>query len=161
MEDFKMKTNIRELLIEWGENPDQQYIESQIAGLQFYKYSDADEMSDKLLRPQPGDRIQFVRNPGNEYDTNAIEIWFKNGQHMLGHVPARLAAELAPQMDAGKLLKGYFINEGDGRAWSVSALLLGPALPPEPPTLPHHCPDQFALEEFERWQKMATGEWGW
>lgn len=156
-----MKTNIRELLIEFGENPDQQYIESQIAGLQFYKYSDSDEMSDKLLRPQAGDRIQFIRNPDNEYDENAIEIWFKNGQHMLGHVPARLAAVLAPQMDAGKLLKGYFLNEGDGRAWSVSALLLGPALPPEPPILPKVCPDKFAFDEWDRENRMLAGEWVW
>ncbi|UCA44766.1 HIRAN domain-containing protein [Pseudochrobactrum sp. XF203] len=156
-----MKTNIRELLIEFGENPDQQYIESQIAGLQFYKYSDSDEMSDKLLRPQAGDRIQFIRNPDNEYDENAIEIWFKNGQHMLGHVPARLAAVLAPQMDAGKLLKGYFLNEGDGRAWSVSALLLGPALPPEPPTLPKVCPDKCAFDEWDRENRMLAGEWVW
>jgi len=150
---------IKDLLVELGENPEQPYIESQIAGLQFYKYSDLDEMTDKRLRPQAGDRIEFVRNPDNEYDSNAIEIWFKNGQHMLGHVPAQLARSLAPEMDAGKFLKGYFINEGDGRAWSVSALLLGPALPPDTPSLPKVCPDKFAFEQWDRENRMLNGEW--
>lgn len=152
---------IRDLLIELGENPDQRYIESQIAGLQYYKYYESDELSEKKLRPNVGDRIQFVRNPDNQYDKNAIEVWFKNGQHMLGHIPATLAKKLAPEMDAGKFLKGYFINEGDGRAWSVSALLLGPALPLELPSLSKVCPDEFEFEEWERHNKMVSGEWVW
>jgi len=152
-------SKIKGLLIKFGEKPDQQYIESQIAGLQYYKYYDTDELSEKKLRPIVGDRIQFIRNPNNEYDKNAIEIWFKNGQHMLGHIPARLARSLAPEMDAGKFLKGYFISEGDGRAWSVSALLLGPALPPDLQSQPKVCPDEFAFKQWDRENRMLNGEW--
>jgi len=146
-------SKIKDLLVEFGENPDQQHTTTDIAGLQYYKYYETDELSEQKLRPQPGDRIQFVRNPDNSYDSNAIEIWFKNGQHMLGHIPYRLARKLAPLMDEGKILKGYFLNSGDGTSWSVSALLLGPALPS-----PEEMRD-FDFDEWERHNKRINGEW--
>jgi hypothetical protein len=40
------------------------------------------------------------RNPGNEYDTNAIEIREDDGD-MLGHLPRGVAARLTPEMDSG------------------------------------------------------------
>lgn len=43
--------------------------------------------------------VKLVRNPENEYDTNAIQVHSSNG--MLGHIPREVAARLAPLMDSG------------------------------------------------------------
>lgn len=47
--------------------------------------------------------VVLIRNPTNQYDTNAIEVHVpalgNNG--MVGHVAAPVAAQLAPAIDAG------------------------------------------------------------
>ncbi len=46
----------------------------------------------------------LVRNPDNEYDENAIEVHVPalgRTSSMIGHVPADLAAKLAPSLDRG------------------------------------------------------------
>lgn len=45
----------------------------------------------------------LVRNPANAYDSNAIEIHVPalGNDAMIGHIPAPLAARMAPEMDAG------------------------------------------------------------
>lgn len=47
--------------------------------------------------------LTYFRNPDNEFDANAIEVHapILGRRSMLGHVPASLAAEVAPSMDAG------------------------------------------------------------
>ena len=48
--------------------------------------------------------VVLVRNPDNEYDSNAVEIHVPSlGSEwgMIGHMMAPLAARLAPEMDAG------------------------------------------------------------
>ncbi len=46
-----------------------------------------------------GKPLILRRDPHNEHDANAIEVLA--GGHQIGWVPRELAAELAPQMDAG------------------------------------------------------------
>lgn len=46
---------------------------------------------------------RLQRNPDNEHDSNAIEVHLPVADDaMLGHVPANLAARLAPLMDEGQ-----------------------------------------------------------
>lgn len=40
------------------------------------------------------------RNPQNQYDENACEVWIDH--FFVGHLPRDLAAEVAPKLDAGE-----------------------------------------------------------
>lgn len=69
----------------------------------------ADTWAD-LDKPTPeGPTVILVRNPANEHDANAIEVHVvalgRNG--MVGHIPAKLAAQLAPKFDAGQVAQGH------------------------------------------------------
>lgn len=46
----------------------------------------------------------LIRNPANQFDANAIEVHVPalGNQAMIGHLPARVAERLAPQLDAGE-----------------------------------------------------------
>ncbi|WP_202814891.1 HIRAN domain-containing protein [Aureimonas sp. N4] len=79
------------------------------------------------VRPVVGDRLHLVREPENRHDANAVEVWWRN-EYKLGHVPRYLARIVAPELDAGKALRAYVWNGGDGGAWSVDMLLVGPAV---------------------------------
>lgn len=46
-----------------------------------------------------GQKLRAVREPTNQYDTNAVAVFVLNQQ--LGHFPRGFAAEVAPLMDAG------------------------------------------------------------
>lgn len=50
------------------------------------------------LEPLP---VVFIRRPENRFDTNAIEVHVPSIGQMIGHIPATLAATMAPKMDAG------------------------------------------------------------
>ena len=52
-----------------------------------------------------GDRLTFIREPGNPYDENAIRIQNQDGVK-LGYVPKKDNIVFARLMDAGKLLFG-------------------------------------------------------
>lgn len=48
--------------------------------------------------------VALIRNPDNEYDGNAVEVHVPvlgRRRGMVGHVPADLAAKLAPSLDRG------------------------------------------------------------
>jgi hypothetical protein len=52
----------------------------------------------------PGLPAVLVRNPDNEFDPNAVEVHVPvlgRRTGMIGHVPAAVAARLAPSMDGG------------------------------------------------------------
>lgn len=51
------------------------------------------------LRPEYSPAV-LIRNPENAFDSNAIEVHVPS-VGMVGHLPKRLAAMLAPEMDAG------------------------------------------------------------
>lgn len=100
-----------------------------VAGLQFYRYGEWDEVLDRPVIPEAGDRLALMRRPENPADPHAVEIWWRDG-HQFGHVPRDTAAELAPLMDAGAACRAYVLDPGDGEAWSLRALLVGPAAGP-------------------------------
>lgn len=49
--------------------------------------------------------VVLIRNPDNKFDVNAIEVHVPalGRDGMIGHVPAPLAARLAPRLDAGEV----------------------------------------------------------
>lgn len=59
------------------------------------------------------ENVVLKRNPANEHDSNAIEVWWREPisikatnstnylAHKLGHLPKEVAAELAPLLDRG------------------------------------------------------------
>lgn len=102
---------------------------SEVAGLQFYAYGKTDEMTGEPVIPQPGDRLNLVREPENPHDSNAVQVWWRNS-HMLGHLPRTVAAEVASLLDAGVAARAYVHTPGDGEAWSLRALVVGPAAEP-------------------------------
>jgi SWI/SNF-related matrix-associated actin-dependent regulator of chromatin subfamily A3 len=61
-----------------------------------------------LQRLRPGNPLRLVRQPQNKYDKNAIGVFWSNTQ--LGHIPRALAAELAPLIDAGIVIKCLAAN---------------------------------------------------
>jgi hypothetical protein len=67
---------------------------------------DDDLFGDDLLEEKSGEveiRLAMRRNPQNPHDANAIEVHAPQlgEKSMLGHVPAPIAARLAPVLDAG------------------------------------------------------------
>ncbi|WP_267358612.1 MULTISPECIES: HIRAN domain-containing protein [unclassified Methylobacterium] len=99
---------------------------TEIAGLQYHSYGRTDELTGERVIPLPGDRLSLVREPANPHDANAIQVWWKNGR-MLGHLPRYCASELAPLLDDGVAARAYVMQPGDGEAWSLRALIVGPA----------------------------------
>src|SRR4051794_25719692 len=51
---------------------------------------------------QPGAMLTLRRDRDNPHDDNAIAVHPADGGDQLGWVPRELAAELAPELDAGK-----------------------------------------------------------
>ena len=49
-----------------------------------------------------GERVVWRREPGNQYDRNAIRVDNVRGEQ-IGHIPRTVAAKLAPYLDAGDL----------------------------------------------------------
>ena len=55
--------------------------------------------SGRIENVKVGDRLKLVREPGNEYDENAIDI--RNEIGSLGHVPIEITRDLASLLDLG------------------------------------------------------------
>jgi HIRAN domain len=58
----------------------------------------------------PGRTLALRRDPANEHDPNAIAVLDGAGEQ-LGWVPRELAAELAPQLDAGRPWSAIVLRE--------------------------------------------------
>lgn len=105
---------------------------SALAGLQYYSWRRNDGM-DGRYEPLPGDRLRLVREPGNPHDGNAVRVEWRNGV-MLGHLPRRMAAEVAVALDDGVPMRAYVFSTGDSeqyyRDWELRALLVGQPLAP-------------------------------
>lgn len=97
-----------------------------VAGLQYYDYGQPG-LDELPILPCAGDRVALVRAPDNLYDPNAVEVWWRNDTR-LGHLPRGEAGALAGQLDAGIPLRAYCIDGGNGDAWSVGILMVGPAV---------------------------------
>jgi hypothetical protein len=59
---------------------------------------------------RPGDPLDLRRDPANEHDPNAIAVHVRGGEQ-LGWVPRELAAEMAPEIDAGKPWSALVLRE--------------------------------------------------
>jgi HIRAN domain len=58
----------------------------------------------------PGDPIDLRRDPDNQHDPNAIAVHARGGDQ-LGWVPREIAAEIAPELDAGKAWSAVVLRE--------------------------------------------------
>jgi HIRAN domain len=58
----------------------------------------------------PGRPLELRRDAGNEHDENAVAVHLQGGAQ-LGFVPRELAAEIAPQLDAGRPWSAVVLRE--------------------------------------------------
>ena len=77
-----------------------------VAGLAGARHRGAALATDALA---PGCPLELRRDPGNEHDANAIEVYAGGAQ--VGFVPRELAAELAAELDAGRPLSAVVLRE--------------------------------------------------
>ena len=80
----------------------------------------------------PGRALVLRRDAGNEHDANAIAVETGDGA-MLGFVPRELAAELAPDLDAGRpwsatVLRELLGSPRDPRSGVTMLLAAAPAI---------------------------------
>jgi HIRAN domain len=59
----------------------------------------------------PGRPLELRRDPANEHDPNAIRVHPAGGGAQVGWVPRELAAELAPELDAGRVWSAVVLRE--------------------------------------------------
>jgi hypothetical protein len=59
----------------------------------------------------PGRPLELRRDPGNEHDPNAIAVYPEGGGEQVGWVPRELAAEVAPDLDAGREWSAVVLRE--------------------------------------------------
>jgi hypothetical protein len=59
----------------------------------------------------PGRPLLLRRDPDNPHDPNAIQVHPAGGGDQVGWVPRELAAELAPQLDAGRPWAAVVLRE--------------------------------------------------
>jgi HIRAN domain len=80
----------------------------------------------------PGRALELHRDAGNEHDANAIAVATTDGA-LLGFVPRELAAELAPELDAGRswsaiVLREYRASPRDPRTGVTMLLAAAPRI---------------------------------
>ncbi len=59
----------------------------------------------------PGAPLELRRDPANPHDPNAIQVHPADGGEQVGWVPRELAAELAPELDAGRRWTAVVLRE--------------------------------------------------
>jgi HIRAN domain len=59
----------------------------------------------------PGSPLRLRRDPANPHDANAIAVETADGSDQLGWVPREVAAELAPEIDAGRPWSAVVLRE--------------------------------------------------
>ena len=59
----------------------------------------------------PGGSLELRREPDNPHDPNAIQVHPSDGGAQVGWVPRELAAELAPELDAGRPWSAVVLRE--------------------------------------------------
>jgi single-stranded-DNA-specific exonuclease len=58
----------------------------------------------------PARPLELRRDPGNPHDPNAIAVHLAGGEQV-GWVPREVAAELAPELDAGRVWSAVVLRE--------------------------------------------------
>jgi hypothetical protein len=69
----------------------------------------AEALSSEAVAPGAG--LELRRDPDNPHDPNAIQVHPLDGGAQVGWVPRELAAELAPQLDAGRPWSAVVLRE--------------------------------------------------
>jgi HIRAN domain len=69
----------------------------------------ADALRSELAAP--GRPLALRRDPGNPHDRNAIAVHTADGGEQVGWVPREVAAELAPEIDAGRAWSAVVLRE--------------------------------------------------
>jgi HIRAN domain len=59
----------------------------------------------------PGRTLALIRDPDNEHDPDAIAVHTAGGEQRLGFVPRDVAAQIAPQLDAGATWTAIALRE--------------------------------------------------
>ena len=79
-----------------------------------------------------GDALTLVREPDNSHDGRAVRVEWRG--YMIGYVPRRENADVAPLLDRGQALEARIVRLSDGRdPWSrVRFEVLIPVQPVEP-----------------------------
>jgi hypothetical protein len=80
-----------------------------IAGVAGAGQHHADALLSDAVRP--GQPLLLRRDPDNEHDPNAIQVHPADGGIQVGWVPRELAAELAPELDAGRPWAAVVLRE--------------------------------------------------
>jgi hypothetical protein len=81
----------------------------------------------------PGRPLALRRDPENEHDPSAIAVHGADGGEQVGWVPRELAAELAPELDAGRpwsalVLREHRASPRDPRTGLTMVLAAAPAI---------------------------------
>jgi hypothetical protein len=90
-----------------------------VVGMGFY------EDPNKPFKFRNGQRVQAVREPGNEHDANAVAIHAGRPAKKIGYVNKQRAAWVAKMLDAGQELDGIIIQS---KAASPRVLLTTPEM---------------------------------
>jgi HIRAN domain len=77
-----------------------------VAGARLH-HSDALDSGDVA----PGRPLELRRDPANPHDPNAIAVHAAGGGEQVGWVPREVAAELAPEIDAGRPWSAVVLRE--------------------------------------------------
>jgi hypothetical protein len=83
------------------------------AGLRIAGAAGAARFHDAVLQSDaaaPGRPVTLRRDAGNEHDANAVAVDVAGGEQ-LGFLPRELAAELAPELDAGRPWSAVVLRE--------------------------------------------------
>ncbi|MFO6453464.1 MULTISPECIES: HIRAN domain-containing protein [unclassified Aeromicrobium] len=79
----------------------------------------------KAGRFTPGAPLRLVREPDNEYDTNAIAVYAETGRRVAGYVPKGQAKRLASLLDSGTDLVAVSVRgAGAGRLGATPHVLV-------------------------------------
>lgn len=67
-----------------------------------------------------GEQLSVIREKNNEYDKNAIALYYK--YHKLGHLSREVAADIAPFIDNGTVVKVFVenITGGNGKTYGCN-----------------------------------------
>lgn len=70
--------------------------QSSVSGFQFH------EGEQLYTEFQLGDTLSLKRAPENSFDTNAVEVYWR--EHMIGHIPSSQNSAISQMMDRGEKL---------------------------------------------------------
>ncbi len=79
------------------------------------KNEDGSSRQRLIKRLRVGTVLMLVRDPGNRYDPNTIEVCTRKGK-MLGYLNRDLAEEMSPQIDSGTHVE-CVVSDLTGGGW--------------------------------------------